>query len=234
MSKKSVQSKKSPVAFYALIAVVAVAGAGVLYTVTRPAAPIMIASDPTAPALQGSGYLYGDPNAAITISEFADFECPGCAQFSVLTTPDVKARIVDAGLANFRFYDFPLNIHPNTMAAHLAAACANDQEQFWAMHDRIFQGQYDWNSQATGNPRKILATYAEGLGLDMAAWNSCFDEQKHVSKIEANRNVGIKLGVGSTPTIQVGDRLYPGGLSGDQLKLIVDSMYAALPAGDSQ
>ncbi len=234
MSKKSVQPKKTPVSFYALLGVVGLIGAYVLYTVTRPAAPIAIAVDPSAPPVEAKGYLYGSPDAPITITEFADFECPGCAQFAVLHSPDIKSRIVDAGLANFRFYDFPLNIHPNTMAAHLAAACANDQGQFWTMHDRIFLGQPDWNTQATGNPRKVLAGYAQDLGLDMAQWNTCFDEQKHVAEIEANRNVGIKLGVGSTPTVMLNNQLYPGGLTSDQIKHVVDSLTAlraAPPAG---
>lgn len=233
MSKKSVQPKKTPTMFYALLGVVALVGVYVLYTVTRPSAPIAIAVDPSAPPVEARGYLYGNPDAPITITEFADFECPGCAQFAVLHAPDIKSRIVDAGLANFRLYDFPLNIHPNTMAAHLAAACANDQGKFWEMHDRIFLGQPEWNTQATSNPRKVLATYAEAEALDMTAWNACFDSQKHVPEIEANRNVGIKVGVQSTPTVMVNNTLFPGGLTSDQLKYIVDSLTAAAkpPAG---
>lgn len=230
MSKKSVKPQKSPVPFYALLALVAAVGAYVLYTVTRPTAPVAIAVAPGTAPVEASGYLYGNADAPISIIEYADFECGGCAQFNVLVTPDIKSRIVDAGLASFRFYDFPLNIHPNAMAAHLAAACADDQNKFWVMHDRIFAGQIDWNTQATRNPRKQLEGYAKELGLDMTAWNACYNSQKHVARIEANRNAGIRMGVGSTPTVQVGDRLYPGGLSSDQIKQIVDSLVAAMPA----
>jgi protein-disulfide isomerase len=234
VSKKHVQPKKTPVAFYALIGLVAVVGAYVLYTVTRPAAPVSMAVDPTAPPSEAKGYLLGDPNAPFTITEFADFECPGCGQFAALHGPDIKTRIVDKGLANFRFYDFPLQMHRNALSAHLAAACANDQGQFWPMHDRIFNGQIEWNTQATTNPKKVLAGYAEGLGLDMGAWNSCFDSRQHMGEIEANQKLGIRLGVGQTPTVQIAGRLYPGGLTTDQLKTIIDSMWAAraaTPAG---
>ena len=230
MSKKSVKPQKSNGPFLVILGVVAIVGAAALYTVTRQEAPIAVTVDSTAPPAEAQGYLYGDPDAPITITEYADFECPGCAQFAVLHAPDIKSRIVDAGLANFRFYDFPLAMHPNAMAAHLAAACANDQGKFWEMHDRIFMGQGEWNTMATQAPRRVLGKYAEALSLDMGAWNSCYDEQKHVGQIEANRNAGVRLGVGSTPTVQIGNKLYPGGMTGDNIKRIVDSMIAAMPA----
>ncbi len=234
MSKKSVKPQKSKTSFFAVIALVLVAGAGVLYYVTRPPAPIEITVDPNAAPVEAQGYLYGNPDAPITITEYADFECPRCAQFAVLHAPDIKSRIVDAGLANFRFYDFPLAMHPNAMAAHLAAACANEQGKFWEIHDRIFMGQNEWNTLATRNPRKVLTGYAEGLGLDMTAWNGCYDSQKLVAQIEANRNAGIKIGVGSTPTVQIGNKLYPGGLTADNMKQIVDSMTAARQASTQE
>ncbi len=227
MSKKSIQPKSSKTPFVAALLAIAVIGGGVLYYVTRPSVPQSIAVDPTAPPVEAEGYLYGNPDAPITIAEYGDFECPGCAQFAILTAPDIKQRIVDAGLANFRFYDFPLAMHPNAMSAHLAAACANDQGKFWEMHDRIFMGQGEWNTQSTRNPRKFMSGYAEELALDMTAWNACFDSQQHVARIEANRNAGVKLGVSATPTVQVGGRLYAGGLTGDQLKAIVDSITKA-------
>ncbi len=227
MSKKTVKPKKSSVPFYALLAVIAAVGGYALYTVTRPKAPEAIAVNPAAPPVEAEGYLYGNPDAPITIIEYADFECPGCAQFAVLDIPDIKQRIVDAGLANFRFYDFPLNIHPNAMAAHLAAACADDQGQFWRMHDRLYAGQFEWNTQATRNPRRVLAGFAQELGLDMTAWNACYDSRKHVGRIEANRNAGIARGVGGTPMLQVGNQLFRNTPSVDQLKRIVDSMAAA-------
>ena len=233
MSKKSVKPQKSRGPFLLVLGLVALVGGAALYMVTRPAAPIAITVDPSAPPVDARGYIYGNPDAPITITEYADFECPGCGQYAVLHTPDIKQRIVDAGLANFRFMDFPLAMHPNAMAAHLAAACANDQGKFWEMHDRIFMGQNEWNALATGNPRKVLAEYAGELGLDTGAWNTCFDSQTHVAQIEANRNAGIGLGVNSTPTVQIGNQLYPGGITGDNVKRIVDSLTAAMAPADT-
>jgi len=227
---KASPKKKSNTGFLAIIGLVIVAGgAGIWTTMQNKPKPIELAPGTPLPAAEG--YLRGDPNAPITIMEFADFECPGCGQFATLQGPDIKARIVDAGLANFRFFDFPLtSIHANTMSAHLAAACADDQGKFWEMHDALFAGQYDWSTQATTNPRKLVDGYAKQLGLDMTAFGQCFDTQKHVARIQANAAAGTARGVSSTPSIIIGDRVYPGGLTFDKIKQIVDSLRAIAPA----
>lgn len=221
--------KKSNTGFLVVIGVVLLVGGAALWsTMQNKPAPIELPKD--APAMQAEGYLRGDANAPITIIEFADFECPGCGQFATIQGPDIKQRIVDAGLANFRFYDFPLtSIHANTLFAHLAAACANDQGKFWEMHDQLFQNQPDWSTAATANPRKVIEPYATAIGLDMTAYNTCMDEQKHMARIQANAKEGEQRGVNSTPTIIVGNKIYPGGLTADALKKIVDSLTAAAP-----
>ena len=124
------------------------------------------------------------------ILEFADFECPGCGNFATVTEPDVRKRIIEAGLANFTFYDFPLPMHKNSQAAHNAAACAADQNKFWEMHDRLFGTQDQWNTQATDNPKPFFEKYASDIGLDTKAWESCFDDRKHQGRILANMNYG--------------------------------------------
>jgi len=234
---KVTPKKKSNTGFLAVIGVLLLVGGGVLWgTMQNKPKPIELPKD--APAMKAEGYLRGNPDAPITIIEFADFECPGCGQFATIQGPDIKARIVDAGLANFRFYDFPLtSIHQNTLFAHLAAACANDQGKFWEMHDQLFANQPDWSTMATTNPRKVIEAYATAVGLDMATYNSCMDEQKYLPRIQANATEGQSRGVSSTPTIIVGNKIYPGGLTADGIKKLVDSLTAAgagaAPAADT-
>jgi protein-disulfide isomerase len=106
----------------------------------------------------------------VKIIEFADFECPGCGNFATVTEPDVRKRIIEPGLANMTFYDFPLPQHKNSRAAHNAAACAADQGKFWEMHDRLFNSQDQWNTQATDNPKPFFEKYASDMGLDAKTW----------------------------------------------------------------
>jgi protein-disulfide isomerase len=225
--KNVVRSASSrPTGFYVLLGLVAVVGASILgYTLMRKPKAVVGTEVKYDPATSGpsQGYTIGKADAPVTIIEFADFECPGCGNFATVTEPDVRKRIIEAGLANMTFYDFPLPQHKNSQAAHNAAACAADQNKFWEMHDRLFGTQDQWNTQATDNPKPFFEKYASDLGLDTKAWETCFDARKHQGRILANMNEGEKRQVGSTPTFIIGNKSYPGALPYDALKAIVDS-----------
>jgi len=213
-----------------ILAVAVAGGAGIWYSLKPKPAPITLDETLTANLPPAEGYLRGNPDAPVTIMEFADFECPGCGQFATLEGPEIKTRLVDAGLANFRFFDFPLtDIHPNTLSAHLAASCAADQGKFWEMHDAIFATADQWNAQVTSNPRKVIDAQAKAIGLDQAAYSSCMNAQTNLARIQANKKAGTDRGVGSTPTIIIANKVYPGGLRYDAIKKIVDSIAAAKP-----
>jgi protein-disulfide isomerase len=139
----------------------------------------------------------------------------------------VRKRIVETGLARFRFLDFPLPQHQNSLNAHLAAACANDQGKFWEMHDRLFLEQDKWNGQATRNPKRIFASYVEDIGIDEDMWSECYDGRRHVPMIQASVEQGSKRQVRGTPTFIIGDKMINEVLSYDAIKRLVDSATVA-------
>ena len=53
------------------------------------------------------GYVLGVPSAPVEITEYADFECPHCADFDQVQFPDINTRLIDPGKARLRFRDFP-------------------------------------------------------------------------------------------------------------------------------
>lgn len=208
--------------FGAIIALIAVGGVAYLgYLVSRPTQ--VIALDPaTLPTMAAAGILKGDPNAPVQIIEFGDFECPGCAQYALITGPDVMKRLVETGEVAFRFFDFPLtDIHPNSAAAHNAAHCANEQGKFWEMHDQLFAGQMDWNGQRTRSPKRIFRRYADAIGLDGERWNECYDSGRMLAQINANRNEGARLRVSQTPSFIIGDQLVVGARGYDEIRSLV-------------
>ena len=202
----------------------------IVYVMNQKQAPPVVQQTPVDPASLGpaQGYLLGKADAPVQIIEFADFECPACGNFAVVTEPDVRKRLIETGLASYRYFDFPLPMHKNTWYASEAAACANDQGRFWEMHDRLFQGQDQWNGETTSNPTRIFVGYAKDLGLDVAKWRTCYDNQAHLRDIQANRAEGERRKVSQTPTFVIGDKEIPGVIPYDQLKALVDS--AAVPA----
>ncbi|MGZ8492195.1 MAG: DsbA family protein [Gemmatirosa sp.] len=238
---KQARGAKSRRGFYLTLLLVGVVGvAGILWATQRDrtADVVTLPTTPAAATAAAPGYLRGDPKAPVEIVEYADFECPGCGQFATVTEPDVRKRLVDAGLARYRLYVFPVNAsHRNSPAASLAAACADDQGKFWEMHDRIFAGQNDWNSFATDNPKSIFQGYARELGLDVNAYDQCYDGRKHVDRIVAHAKAAETAQIRSTPSFVIGNRMVAGAQPFDVIKALVDSARAtapaAAPAGDS-
>ena len=223
---KSVQ-KKSGSRFVGMLVVIGIVGIAVLgYTMSRPRAGVGPV-DPNLPAGTAEGYLVGNPDAPVQVIEFGDFECPACAQWSNLTEPDVRERLIQTGQISFRFFDFPLDMHPNTWAASNAAACAADQGKFLEMHDRIFATQDQWDGRATSNPKRVLQRLAGEIGANVGDWETCFDSQKHYPRIKANLEEGVRRGVNSTPTFIIGSTMYPGNIPYDEFKKYVDQAAAA-------
>ena len=222
------RTKPSPIFYVVLIAIFVAGGAGLYVMASR--AKVAAAPRKVDPALlantKAEGYLLGDPNAPVQITEFGDFECPQCALFAAVTEPDVRARLVDSGKVSIRYFDFPLPMHPNTVPASNAAACANAQGKFWPMHDRLYNGQLEWNTQATDSPRKMFTQYAADLALDVPAWEACFDQQTFAVNIEANRAEGDRRRVSGTPTFYIGDRELKGNITYDALRKEVDAIIA--------
>ena len=222
-----------PKAFFWLLGGIALIGiAAIGYVASKPkAGPTDVKNlADTTNAGPPQGYLMGKVDAPVKILEFADFECPGCAGFATITEPDVRTRIVEPGLASLTYYDFPLTQHRNTLPASNAAACADEQGKFWPMHDRIFQTQDQWNGVATDVPKPYFKRFAGEIGLDVAKWESCYDAKKYQKRIEANLAEGLRRGVTSTPTFIIGNKMYRGMGSYDEMKAIVDSLAKAAPA----
>jgi protein-disulfide isomerase len=216
----------TPRGFYTLLLVVAVLGAGGLgWMAKRPKANVRTV-DPNLPPAQAEGYLLGRPDAPVQVLEFADFECPACGNFAMISEPDIRRRVIATGLANIRYFDFPLPMHKNTWSASNAAACADDQGKFWEYHDRLFQLQDQWNGEATSRPKGVLKQMARDLGLNVDQWETCFDNQTHLRRIQANEAEAERRGVSETPTFVIGNQMIKGALSADAFKAYVDSARA--------
>ena len=219
-----------PRGFWIALGIVALIGIGALAWVTSRPKAVATRVDPSLPALKAEGYVIGSPSAPVEVVEFADFECPACGQYALLTEPDVRARLVNTGKVRFRFMDFPLEMHRNSWDASLAAACANDQGKFWEMHDAIFGSQDRWSGEATSRPRGVLSDVAKGIGLDMAKYDACMDADTHRAKIQSHLAEGERRGIRSTPTFLFNGTLVANAISYDTFKKHVDDATAAAAA----
>jgi protein-disulfide isomerase len=236
VSAAKVKPKSSNTGFIVALAAVVVAGGGFIWwkSQQKPAGLAMTLPSVADAALaaKAKGYTLGSPTSPVELIEFADFECPGCGNFAAVTEPQIRKELVERGLVKYTFYDFPLmNAHPNTITASMSAACADDQGKFWELHDKIFENQLEWSTQSTQNPRGVISTYAQKLGLDMPKWNACMDAGTHRERIQANYALGLVKQVPSTPTFFVnGTMVDTRSNSYDELKAAIDAATAATAA----
>ena len=138
--------------------------------------------------------LRGDPNAPVTIVEFADYQCPYCQQTETTLSGLLRKY---PGKVNIAFRDFPLtSIHPNAQKASEATRCAGQQGKFWEFHDVLFDGQGKLDQAG-------LNAAAQKLGLDEKAFQSCVASGEYSAQISRDVEDGRKAGVGSTPAFFV-------------------------------
>lgn len=146
---------------------------------------------------------FGPENAPMRIVEFADFECPHSKNESLIVR-ELQARYPKK--IYFIYRDFPLeDVHPNAFRAAEAGQCANDQNKFWAMHDKLYQN----SDRLTDLDIKL---YALEIGLNITQFNNCFDERKYKDEIEIDRADGIAAGVVGTPTFFINGKKIAGAI----------------------
>lgn len=218
-------------AFNVVLGAVAVAGVAWLLMRTLGAPNLPVTAAAGTPDTTGfTGYVIGSADAPVEIVEYADFQCPACANFDQVQWPDVKARLIDTGKLRLRYRDYPLDeIHPQARIAAHAAACADDQGRFWQMKNGIYSRQNDWAFKSGSKPYDVLGEIAGAVGADVNAWQACMKAGTHAARIEASHAEALRVGAPSTPTFLIGGRLYPG-MNSDMMVQLVDSLAALAPA----
>jgi protein-disulfide isomerase len=111
--------------------------------------------------------------------------------------PQIEKEYIETGKLKHVFMDFPLPMHRDAFKASEAGLCAGDQGKFWEMHDKIFA-----NQRALG--QEDLMKYAEDIGLDMAKFKECLDNDKFADEIKKRMAEGQKAGVRGTPAFLIG------------------------------
>ncbi len=165
-------------------------GASVQTFLTPPPAPVFqiaIDDQPTK----------GNPNAAVTVVEFTDYQCPTCAQ----AQPVIERLVTEYGdRVRLVVRDFPLQqIHPEARKAAEAAEAAREQGKYWDFTAILFR------NQSALKPEQ-LKQYAQVIGLDRTKFDTALDSGKFADKVERDIIDGQRFGISGTPTFFVNGR----------------------------
>lgn len=186
-------------------------------TQVTPGAPVNVADGNLTPK--------GDPNAKVTLIEFADFRCPFCEQFFSQTESQLLKDYVDTGKVKFVFRNFAF-LGPASVTAADAAECANDQGKFWDYHDWLYKNQPD-ESDTTMYNTDALTQAAVTLGMNGDTFRNCLSNKTDESKVNQDMTDGTAAGVSGTPTFFINGNILVGAEPYATIKASIDSALAA-------
>lgn len=116
--------------------------------------------------VQPTNHTKGEGKSGVTLVEYADFQCPYCAQYHPLIS-QVAEKYKEQ--IKFQYRHLPLlQVHKHAFAAARASEAADKQGKFWEMYDLIFQNQQTWS--VSNDATKIFEQYATQLGLNLTKY----------------------------------------------------------------
>lgn len=172
--------------------------------------------------LIGNSPTLGNPDAEVVLLEFSDFECPYCARAKG-SVDDFMTEHGDDVLLVYKH--FPLTrIHAHALPAALASWAADQQGQFWAFHDALFE------NQAALGEAFYLQT-AEELGLDIEQFNRDRNSEAAKAAIAQDLALAAEFQINSTPTFIMNNLLIPGAVPPEFFGEALSRLQAAQTGG---
>jgi protein-disulfide isomerase len=167
-----------------------------------------------------TGPEHGPKDAAVTIVEFGDLECPACKKaqenLTKLMSDEPKAKLI--------FQNFPLEqIHKWAMPAAKYLDCLGreNNEAVWKFIATTYEHQSEVNEQ---NVEEKLKEFVKDSGGDPAAVSACAAKPDTEKRVRDSIALGEKLNVNSTPTFFINGRKVSGfvNMPYDTVKAMVD------------
>ena len=166
--------------------------------------------------------ILGNPEAPITIVEYASMTCPHCAHFQDDVLPEIRKKWIDTGKAKLVLRDFPLD-EPALRAAMIARCAPPDR--YYAFADTFFAAQEKWVKAS--DYREALARLAKLGGLGKDEFDSCLKDTALENRIVEARLVASKeLDVNSTPTFFVNGSKFTGAPTVEEFDKLLSSLSA--------
>jgi protein-disulfide isomerase len=148
-----------------------------------------------------SGTFLGDPNASVVVTEFADLQCPFCADFAANALPEVIDRHVRTDEIAMELKLINILGEDSVKASEVAAAAA-DQNRLWQFSEVFYLNQREENSgYVTDQFLLVTAENTPGLDADQAMLDRSSPEAKAL--IDQNEATARQLGVNSTPSFYI-------------------------------
>jgi protein-disulfide isomerase len=157
----------------------------------------------------------GKEDAEIVLIEFSDFQCPFCKRYSEETRRELAAQL--GGDVRMVFKHLPLtSIHPQAMAAAIAAQCANRHGKFWEVHEQFF-------AQPDALSLDRLLSVGTSLGLS-AEYAACVTNGETRTEVEQDMADAAKIGLQGTPSFVINGKVLVGAQSATTFRSVFDEV----------
>jgi protein-disulfide isomerase len=163
-------------------------------------------ADPFDPAVAdlkaANGPVHGLADAAVTIVEFGDLECPACKA----AQPNVNKLIQEEPKAKLVFQNFPLEtIHKWAFLGAKYVDCIGREKNdaVWKFISTVYEHQGEITPETA---ETVLKVYVKDSGADPSSVSACVAKPETEKRVRESMALGTKLGVSSTPTFFINGR----------------------------
>jgi len=164
--------------------------------------------------------VLGNPDAPVTVIEYASMTCSHCASFHTGTLPKLKEQYIDTGKVKFIMREFPLDNLAG--AASMLARCVSE-DKFYPFVDMLFEKQSQW--ARASDPVQELRQITKLAGFTEERFNQCVTDQEALEYIQQVRSDGDqKYDIRATPTLIINGQKLEGAQPIERLQAVIDPL----------
>ena len=142
----------------------------------------------------------GNPQAKVTVIEYASASCPHCAEFNNEVFPAFKAKYIDTNKIHYVFREFLTPPVEVAASGFLIARCAG-KDKYFSVLDAIYRGQQAMYQ--SGDYRGALLRIAQSAGMSEQQFTACTTDDDALKALNARVQKSIDSGINATPTFVV-------------------------------
>lgn len=184
-------------------------------TLVAALAASLAACGPKGTKVTAEDMTLGNPNAKVTVVEYASVACPHCAKWNEEVFPAFKAKYIDTGKVNYVAREALTGEPTLANAGAMLARCAG-KDKYFQVTDALYHAQA--SIFQTGDIRGELLTIARAAGMSEAQFNSCLSDENAAKSAERLDKQMKADKIQGTPTFIVNGKKV-GGESGGEVTL---------------
>jgi protein-disulfide isomerase len=192
-------------------------------TLVAALAASLAACGPKGAKVTAEDMSMGNPNAKVTVVEYASVACPHCAKWNAEVFPAFKAKYIDSGKINYVAREALTGEPTLANAGAMLARCAG-KDKYFQVTDALYKAQT--SIFQTGDIRGELLIIARSAGMSEDQFNSCLSDENAAKSAQRIENQMKADKIQGTPTFIVNGKKVGGEEGGEATLAQLDAAIA--------